>query len=160
MKAYLSIGTNEGDRYLNLQEALSCLNHASEIIIKTKSSIYETEAWGVVDQALFLNMVVEIDTVLDPSSLLQVCQDIENKLGRQRVIHWGPRKIDIDILLYAGFTIQTEELIIPHPYMEMREFVLSPLREIAPELILPSGRPVGDVRGEGKVKKYFLNRSL
>lgn len=156
MKAYLSIGTNEGDRNDNLEKALSYLGSVPEIDIISISSIYETEPWGMIEQQLFLNIVVLIDTVLDPELLLHACQLIENKIGRQRLVHWGPREIDIDILLYDDLTIQTEDLIIPHPFMEKREFVLAPLREIAPELILPSGKPVIFTKGEGKVKKTLF----
>lgn len=156
MKAYLSIGTNEGNRNENLEKALSYLQSVTEIDVISVSSIYETEPWGGVEQNLFLNLVTKIDTVLDSESLLDACQEIENKIGRQRLVHWGPRTIDIDILLYDDLTIQTEKLTIPHPYMEKREFVLAPLREIAPELILPSGRLIASTIGEGKVKKILF----
>lgn len=156
MKAYLSIGTNVGDRFENLQQALSCLERTSGVSIISVSSIYQTEPWGVIDQDHFLNVVVEIDTVLDPLLLLRACQGIENRLGRERLVYWGPRIIDIDILLYNNVKIQTKELTIPHPYMEIREFVLAPLREIDPDLILPSGRRVCDTQGEGIVKKILF----
>ncbi len=156
MRAYLSLGTNEGNRHKNLEDSLDYLDKVPEINILIVSSIYETEPWGMLEQQLFLNLVILIDTALDPDSLLYTCQEIENKMGRQRRVHWGPRKIDIDILLYEDLTIETEKLTIPHPYMEKREFVLAPLREICPELILPSGASVISTRGEGKVKKILF----
>ncbi len=156
MRAYLSMGTNKGDRNDNLEKTLRYLDSVPEIDIISISSIYETEPWGMIEQQLFLNIVILIDTVLDPESLLHACQQIENRIGRQRLVHWGPREIDIDILLYDNLTIQTENLTIPHPFMEKREFVLAPLREIAPELILPSGRSVIATKGEGKVKKTLF----
>ena len=156
MKAYLSLGTNEGNRNENLEKALSYLDSIPAINILSVSSIYETEPWGMLEQQLFFNLVILVDTDLDPELLLHACQEIENKIGRQRLVHWGPRKIDIDILLYDDINIQTEKLTIPHPYMEKREFVLAPLREIAPKLILPSGNLVASTIGEGEVKKILF----
>lgn len=156
MKVYLSLGSNEGNRKENLEKALSYLDSVPVIDVLSVSSIYETEPWGMLEQQLFLNLVTLIKTALDPESLLHACQQIENRIGRQRLVHWGPRIIDIDILLYEELIIQTENLTIPHPYMEQREFVLAPLREIAPELILPSGRFITSTKGEGKVKKILF----
>lgn len=156
MKVYLSLGTNEGNRKENLEKALSYLDSVPAIDVLSVSSIYETEPWGMLEQQLFLNLVTLIDTALDPESLLDTCQEIENRIGRQRFVHWGPRIIDIDILLYDDLTVQNETLTIPHPYIEKREFVLAPLREIAPELILPSGRSVTFTKGEGNVKKILF----
>ncbi|KUO60534.1 MAG: 2-amino-4-hydroxy-6-hydroxymethyldihydropteridine pyrophosphokinase [Gracilibacter sp. BRH_c7a] len=156
MIAYLSLGTNEGNRYDNLEKSLNHLNRVPQIDIKKISSIYETEPWGGVEQQLFLNQVILIDTRLDPESLLQTCLEIESAMGRQRRVHWGPREIDIDILLYGDLAIQSDTLIIPHPYMEKREFVLAPLREIAPNMILPSGKPIISTKGEGEVKKILF----
>lgn len=156
MRAYLSIGTNQGNRHENLRQSLTGLDTTEGIEVVNVSGVYETEPWGVKDQAPFLNLAVEISTVLDPLSLLHRCQMIEERLGREREIHWGPRSIDIDILLYDDYIISTDELTIPHPYMEKREFVLAPLREIAPELVLPSGKMVKEAKGEGKVKKVLF----
>ena len=152
----MSIGTNQGDRHGNLERSLENLQAINGIEVINVSGIYETEPWGVKEQELFLNQVVEIDTNLDPLSLLRSCQDIEKRMGRERLTHWGPRIIDIDILLYEDLIIETAELTIPHPYMEEREFVLAPLNDIAPELILPSGRAVKNLKGEGKVKKILF----
>jgi 2-amino-4-hydroxy-6-hydroxymethyldihydropteridine diphosphokinase len=93
-----------------------------------------------VEQDSFYNIVIQVKTELEPYELLQRCQEIEKDLGRVRDLRWGPRTIDIDILTYENFRISTKDLTIPHPYMEKREFVLAPLREIAPLLRLPSGK--------------------
>jgi 2-amino-4-hydroxy-6-hydroxymethyldihydropteridine diphosphokinase len=119
--------------------------------IEATSRIYETEPWGLLDQPLYWNLVIKIETSLEPLELLHVCQEIERQLGRERKQHWGPRTIDIDLLIYDNIVSDSEELILPHPYLEERAFVLVPLREIAPELVLPSGKSISEVSGEGKV---------
>ena len=152
MKAYLGLGGNLGDRGYYLRQAVAALKNSQEYIeIKAISGIYETEPWGDSEQPAYWNQVVEIETALAPLELLQVCQEIENKFGRKRNLHWGPRTIDIDLLIYDNMCWNTEQLRLPHPYLEKRAFVLAPLREIAPELVLPSGKPIAEVFGEGKV---------
>lgn len=153
MTGFLSLGSNLGNRKQKLDQALVFLKHTPGLRIIKTSSFYETEPWGGVEQDPFLNLVVEIEAVMDPSLLLQKCQEIEKKLGREKSSHWGPRSIDIDILTYNNNKVKTSELTIPHPYMEEREFVLAPLREIAPDYILPSGQSIQEVKGEGEVKK-------
>lgn len=150
MRVFLGLGSNLGDRAHYLGEAISAL--ASPLIkVKAASRIYETEPWGLMDQPLYWNQVIEVETSLEPLELLYVCQDIEHRLGRERKVHWGARTIDIDLLIYENAVSESEELILPHPYLEERAFVLAPLREIAPKLVLPSGRPISEVCGEGKV---------
>lgn len=150
MKVYLGLGSNLGDRAYYLREAISSLS-SPMIKIGAVSRIYETEPWGVMDQPLYWNQVLEIETTLKPIDLLHFCQDIELKLGRERKVHWGSRTIDIDLLIYDNIVSETKELKLPHPLLEEREFVLAPLREVAPNLILPSGRSIAEVFGEGKV---------
>ncbi|MEK4227927.1 2-amino-4-hydroxy-6-hydroxymethyldihydropteridine diphosphokinase [Solibacillus sp. FSL H8-0538] len=130
-KVFLSIGTNIGERAANLQEAVRRLMSHPAIEVKVVSSIYETAPVGFVDQASFLNIAVAIETMLLPFEVLEVCQSIENELGRVREFRWGPRIIDLDILLYNHENIEAEHLIIPHPRMYERAFVLVPLVEIA-----------------------------
>lgn len=156
MKAYLSIGGNLGDRKQNLAEVCSRLREHPKIKVTLESSIYETKPWGKLDQPDFWNQVLEIETELSPLDLLEVCQHIENNLGRKRIVHWGPRTVDIDILTYDNRVYKDERLTLPHPRMEEREFVLAPLREIAPTFILPSGRRVKDVQGDGEVQKLYI----
>jgi 2-amino-4-hydroxy-6-hydroxymethyldihydropteridine diphosphokinase len=134
--AYLLLGGNEGDRIQMLQQATSLLAATCGPIIK-RSSVYETAAWGMADQAAFLNMAVAMETEKSPVELLSAIQTIETTLGRQREIKWGPRTLDIDILLYNSEIIQSRELVIPHPFLNVRRFVLVPLAEIAPNYIHP-----------------------
>lgn len=129
---YLSIGTNMGDRFENLQLAVKLLMDKAEIDIVHTSSVYETAAVGYNDQADFLNIAVHIKTSYSSSEMLKICQWVENELGRVREFRWGPRIIDLDILLYNHENIETESLIVPHPRMYERAFVLVPLIEIAP----------------------------
>ena len=151
MRAYLGLGSNLGDRADYLKKAVEALA-SSGIKIEAISRIYETEPWGVEEQPEFWNQVVEVETILEPLELLHVCQEIEQRLGRERHEHWGPRTIDIDLLIYDNRFSKSEELMLPHPFLEERAFVLTPLREIAPALILPSGRLIQAVHGEGKVR--------
>lgn len=150
MRVFIGLGSNLGDRAYYLDAAIAALTGPMLKIVAV-SRIYETEPWGVMDQPLFWNQVIEVDTTLEPLDLLHTCQEIEHQLGRERKVHWGPRTIDIDLLLYDNRASETEELRLPHPYLEDRAFVLAPLREIAPELVLPSGRSITEVFGEGKV---------
>ncbi|EHQ87328.1 2-amino-4-hydroxy-6-hydroxymethyldihydropteridine diphosphokinase [Desulfosporosinus youngiae] len=150
MRVFIGLGSNLGDRAYYLKEAILALA-GPDTKITASSRIYETEPWGGIDQPLFWNQVIEVDTSLEPLDLLHVCQEIELRLGRERKVHWGPRTIDIDLLIYDNRVNESEELKLPHPYLEERAFVLTPLREIAPELILPSGRSINEVVGEGKV---------
>lgn len=154
MNAYVSLGSNMGDRGYYLHQALDRLRDAG-VALSGVSSVYVTEPWGGVEQEEFWNMAAWIETSLEPLELLHLCQRIEQELGRKRLVRWGPRTIDIDILLCDNVTIQTPELSIPHPHLEERAFVLAPLREIAPSLILPSGRFIQEVAGEGKVWPLF-----
>ena len=132
-QVYLSIGTNIGERAQNLQQAVRLLMTQKDVSVKQVSSIYETAAVGYTEQADFLNIAVHVETVLSPEEMLTVCQHIENELGRVREFRWGPRIIDLDILLYNEENIQTEQLIVPHPRMYERAFVLVPLQELASE---------------------------
>jgi 2-amino-4-hydroxy-6-hydroxymethyldihydropteridine diphosphokinase len=127
---YISLGTNMGDRENFLREAIEELGQHPSIQLQSVSSIYETDPVGFVDQPNFLNLVVKIFTNLSPQELLEVTQSIENQLGRKREVRWGPRTIDLDILLYNQENIETDQLRIPHPRMFERSFVLIPLKEI------------------------------
>lgn len=128
---YLSLGTNLGNRENNLISAIDLLQSKEGIRIKKISPIYETAPVGYVDQPSFLNIAIYAQTILSPIELLQTCQLIENDLGRVRNIRWGPRIIDLDILLFNNDNIESENLIIPHPRMFERAFVLVPLLDIA-----------------------------
>ena len=135
-KVYLGLGSNLGDKKRYLYDAIQCLKHNEQITIVQLSSLYETAPWGYTDQDIFMNLVVEVETVLNPIELLDVCQNIENELGRVREIKWGPRVIDVDILLYNDEEIKSDRLTVPHPYMTERDFVMIPLAEMSPQLII------------------------
>jgi len=134
--AYLSIGGNLGDRLTNLKRCVELIIKNIGVI-KEKSSVYETNAWGNENQPDFLNIVVSVETVLDPYELLEQIHNIELKLGRNRLQHWGQRTIDIDILFYDQMVINIDNLTIPHPFIQERMFVLEPLNEIFPKFIHP-----------------------
>lgn len=136
-KAYLALGTNIGDRSNFLKEALRRIDQMDEITITEASSIYETEPVGYVEQDAFLNMVVEVETSFTAIQLLDAALAIEAALGRKREIKWGPRTIDLDILLFNQENIETERLMVPHPRMHERGFVLLPLYEINPNVKIP-----------------------
>lgn len=140
---YLSLGTNMGDRELFLKKAVKLLNQNEKVYVQAISSIYETEPVGLTDQAPFLNIVLKAETLLSAVEMLGVCMEIENELGRKREIRWGPRTIDLDILLYNHDNIKSENLIIPHPRMKSRAFVLIPLAEIDATIEIPdTGTPL------------------
>jgi 2-amino-4-hydroxy-6-hydroxymethyldihydropteridine diphosphokinase len=128
--AYLSIGTNMGDRKQNLQEAVYLLTKMQHVEVIKVSSIYETAPVGYTEQASFLNICVYVQTTYTPEELLEACQSVEQELGRVRLIRWGPRSIDLDILLYNHENIESEHLIVPHARMYERAFVLIPLMEV------------------------------
>ena len=130
--AYISLGSNIGNRLQYLQQAVRLLQDEKNVKVRQVSSVYETDPVGYVDQDAFLNIVVELETSLTPHELLKKCNEIEAELGRTREIHWGPRTVDLDILLYNEENMKTENLIIPHPRMTERGFVLIPLVEIKP----------------------------
>lgn len=145
VRVFLGLGSNVGDRQATIRGALARLQGSGQIRIIHQSSVYETAPVGKTDQPWFVNLVAEIDTDLTPDALLDLVQRIEADLGRTRDIRWGPRTIDIDILLYGNRVIDTPRLIVPHPQMTRRRFVLEPLLEIAPDLVLPDGRAVADL---------------
>lgn len=136
-KAFIALGTNIEPRFSHLTKAIEELRTHEWINLQKKSSIYETAPVGYLDQSDFLNMVVEVETSLLPIELLDFCQFIEKKLGREREIRFGPRTIDLDILIFNEENIKMERLLVPHPRMHQRAFVLVPLAEIASDLDIP-----------------------
>jgi 2-amino-4-hydroxy-6-hydroxymethyldihydropteridine diphosphokinase len=136
-RTYIALGSNLGDRVNHLQKALFELDQHQAISITKVSSIYETDPVGILEQQQFLNMAAEMTTTLMPLELLQEMHKIEMKHGRVRTIRWGPRTIDLDILLYNQLRINTEALQIPHPRMIERGFVLIPLYELNPDVHIP-----------------------
>jgi 2-amino-4-hydroxy-6-hydroxymethyldihydropteridine diphosphokinase len=141
-RAYIGLGSNVGDRLTHLQRAVHQLRETTGIEVARLSSVYEAEPVGVTDQGWFLNAVVQIGTTLSPYALLEHAQTIERALHKRITRRWGPRTIDLDILLYADWQIKTATLEIPHPELRKRAFVLIPLLELDPFLVLPDGSPL------------------
>ena len=134
---YLALGTNLGNQVRNLAEARDRLRDL--VAISRVSHIYETPPWGVINQPAFLNQVIEAQTDIEPEELLKSVKLVENVMGRVPSVRFGPRLIDIDILLYGCLEFNSSDLILPHPRMLERAFVLVPLAELAPDLTLPNG---------------------
>jgi 2-amino-4-hydroxy-6-hydroxymethyldihydropteridine diphosphokinase len=132
---YLSLGTNLGNRAANLKQAVSSLS--PQMRVMKKSSIYETPPWGYTEQDPFLNQAVMVTTILEPEPLLKHIKRLEVAMGRKASFRYGPRLIDIDILFYDDLILETPTVVIPHPYVHERGFVLIPLMDIAPDLMHP-----------------------
>lgn len=136
-RAFLGLGSNMGDRKKELDFAISRIREHPEMTLVRVATYLETDPVGYLEQNKFLNSAAEIETTLLPHRLLAALQEIEQEAGRIRTIRWGPRTLDIDILLYNDRILDDPDLTIPHPRMREREFVLIPLTEIAPEVIVP-----------------------
>lgn len=134
---YIALGSNMGCKRDNMAQAIQAIAALPGVQINKSSSLYETEPWGKTDQEKFLNQVIEIETSLKPADLLRELQKIEIKMGRQRKEKWGPRLIDLDILLYGNEVMEDPHLTIPHPRMRERLFVLVPLAEIGADIQFP-----------------------
>ena len=135
--AYIGLGSNIGDREYQLNRALELLKSAEKVEVTTVSSFYNTAPVGYEQQPDFLNAVVEIMTTLSADVLLELCSKIEKELKSERIIRWGPWTIDLDILLFGNSVINEKDLVIPHPRMHERKFVMEPLNEIAPFVMHP-----------------------
>lgn len=153
MLAYISIGSNLGDRLANLVGGLQVLLANQELELTRVSSVYETAPWGKTDQPEFLNACAGFRTRLAPGELLKRCQAAEMALHRQRREHWGPRTLDVDIVLFENRQVSEPDLVIPHPRLAERAFVIIPLLELNPTVTLPDGGKVADllpgVQGQG-----------
>lgn len=132
-RVYLSLGSNLGNRLGYLQAALSGIGHFVSSRVCAVSGVFETEPVGDCDQPAFLNLAAEIETALAPLELLNACQELESAIGRRPTRRWGPRVIDIDLILWGTAVLDTDRLSIPHPRFRERSFVLAPLAEIAPD---------------------------
>jgi 2-amino-4-hydroxy-6-hydroxymethyldihydropteridine diphosphokinase len=158
-RVFLSLGSNLGDRQANLFRAMQLLE--PEVGIESVSSIYQTEPWGVQEQPHFLNCAVVANTSLTPHELLVKLKSIEKKMGRQLTFRYGPRLVDLDLLLYDELIMSTDELTIPHPRMLERAFVLVPLAEIAGSLLHPirklSFRQLADEINKSGIELYDSN---
>ena len=136
-KAYIGLGSNIGDKEEYLKEAIKKISAEKNIQLKKQSSFITTKPWGYMEQEDFLNSVIEIETTLEPEELMDLLLKIESELDRERTIKWGPRTIDLDIIMYDDLISSNEKVILPHPRMHEREFVLKSLSEIAPYLMHP-----------------------
>ncbi|HVC70092.1 MAG TPA: 2-amino-4-hydroxy-6-hydroxymethyldihydropteridine diphosphokinase [Acidimicrobiales bacterium] len=151
MRAFLGLGSNVGDREKNLRHALSGLRDLVRV-----SSVYESAPVGGPPQDDYLNMVAELDTALTAPELLALAQRLEEAAGRVRTVRWGPRTLDVDVLLVEGVAVDEPDLVVPHPRMWQRRFVLEPLAELAPDLVSAEARIAagGEVRAIGMLSGY------
>ena len=148
-QSYIGLGSNLNDPCRQVRAALECIDGLSGIRIVTHSSLYESPPMGPTGQADYINAVAEIKTRFSPLPLLGHLNALEEAFGRDRSVgHWGPRIIDLDILLFGGREISIRRLTVPHPGLAEREFVVFPLLEIAPDLVLPDGRALSDLAGK------------
>ena len=140
--AYVALGSNLEQPQLRLQQAVAAIEDKKNTSIVACSRLYRSDPIGPPGQPDYCNAVVAIDTTLEPLALLDAMQAIENAHGRTRTLRWGPRTLDLDILLFGNWTIRSPRLTIPHCQMQIRNFVLCPLLDVAPELVLPDGQPL------------------
>jgi 2-amino-4-hydroxy-6-hydroxymethyldihydropteridine diphosphokinase len=148
-RAWIGLGSNLGDRLGYIKKALGMIERLPDTTLVRVSSLYDTAPVGKDDQPRFLNAVAEIDTELKAAPLLGELLAIEDRCGRMRRDLWGPRTLDLDLLIYEGVEERSDELTLPHPRLAVRAFVLVPLAEIAPELVVPGiGRPVRVLEAE------------
>lgn len=141
-QVFIALGANLSDPLTTLQQAVTTLQEHPALRAVAISSFYRSKPMGPQNQPDYVNAVAQFETDLSPLALLDTMQNIEQQYGRQRLQHWGPRTLDLDILLYDQRVIQEPRLTIPHPGLTVRDFVLVPLAELAPHLILPDGRSI------------------
>ena len=153
-RAYLALGGNVGDSRAILDRAVAMLCDGTDVRLLARSSDYRTAPWGVTDQAPFINLCIAVETSLAPHPLLARAHEVERALGRDRTREqrWGPRSADIDIITYDGVSLNDKDLIVPHPRLFERAFVLIPLAEIAPDLIV-AGTRIADAARRFKDEK-------
>ena len=145
MKAYLGLGSNVGDRRATLRRAVAAMVEVTAV-----SAVYETEPVGGPEQGRYYNIVVELETEKDPWELLELCRELERAAGRERVVRWGPRTLDVDVLLVGDVSVNDDDLTVPHPRMVQRNFVMRPLLDLDPGLKIGDYNPKDAV---GEVKK-------
>jgi 2-amino-4-hydroxy-6-hydroxymethyldihydropteridine diphosphokinase len=148
VRAFIGLGANLGDRLANLQRSVDLLGSTEGVRVLRSSRVYETDPVGGPPQPDYLNAVIEVETDLDPALLLRACLDVEEQIGRSRSVRWGPRTIDLDVLTFGReeVSLDAPALVIPHPLMHERAFVLVPLLELDADPILPGGRRFGELR--------------
>lgn len=156
VRAFIGLGSNMGDRMALLGRALDGIDGLEGTDVLAVSNVVESEPWGVTRQPLFVNAVACIDTDLSPEALLAVAKGLEARLGRVSGERYGPRAIDIDILLYGEEERESAALTLPHPRLAERQFVVAPLLEVAPDIRLPGGRPIEPWKAtEGRILRVL-----
>ncbi|BAF58387.1 MAG: 2-amino-4-hydroxy-6-hydroxymethyldihydropteridine diphosphokinase [Pelotomaculum sp.] len=159
--AYIGLGSNMGDKKANIERALEMLKASAGVRVKRVASLYRTAPLGYTRQDWFLNTVAEVETGLGPHELLALLLDIERRLGRVRTVRWGPRLIDLDLLVYGDEEIDTPALTVPHPRMGERAFVMVPLAELVPDLTVPGRGRAAELAeklaGEQKICRFAVN---
>ena len=153
-QAYVGLGTNLGDRLTNLQCAADLLEGQTGLRVVASSRVWETDPVGGPPQPDYLNAVLEVQTDLTARGLLEACQHVEAALHRERGVRWGPRLIDVDVLLFDDASIDEPDLAIPHPRLRERAFVVLPLLELAPDLMLPGGVPLRSSPATGGARPF------
>lgn len=139
MRAYIGLGANLGDREATVRRAVDLLDEAEAVQVVAVSTLRETAPWGPVEQPSYLNGVAAVETELEPRALLDLLLDVERRLGRDRLAgeRWGPRTVDLDLLLYGDEVVDEPGLSVPHPRLHERRFALEPLAELAPDVVVP-----------------------
>ena len=151
--AYISVGSNLNNPYQQVKSAIGKLKIADNIYIETISGWYLSDPVGPKNQSRYVNGVIKVSTRLSPNQLLKKLHEIEDAHGRIRNVRWGPRTLDLDILLYGSWMKNTKKLTIPHPEMKIRNFVLTPLADIEPDLVLPDGSILSSLLENNQLKE-------
>ena len=153
MRVHLSLGSNLGHRQAQIEAALQSIDQFKDTRLETVSAYYETAPLGGVEQPDFINVAATIETALKPLELLDATQSVERQAGRVRRIHWGPRELDIDIILWGAQVLNSERLTLPHPLFRERAFVLAPLAEISPDAVDPvTGKTIAELAQSTEVQ--------
>ena len=142
----VALGSNLGDKAANIDRAIALLTETGDVRLLARSRDYATEPWGKTDQDWFVNAAIAVATQLSPRELLVRCKDIERRMGRVATEKWGPRIIDLDLLVYRDREVNDADLVLPHPHIGARAFVLAPLMDIAPDLVIGGIERTRDVR--------------